>query len=60
MEALKHLPAWKTLDQHFKDMRRFDMRADPRRAVFGAAIGEHDGSTPGLIADIRRRRGLNT
>ncbi|MBS1219547.1 MAG: hypothetical protein H6R21_2680, partial [Proteobacteria bacterium] len=23
-------------------------------------IGEHDGSTLGLIADIRRRRGLST
>jgi len=24
------------------------------------AIGEHDGSTLGLITDIRRRRGLST
>ncbi|WP_018079078.1 glucose-6-phosphate isomerase [Thiobacillus denitrificans] len=26
MKPLKHLPAWKTLEQHFKDMRAFDMR----------------------------------
>ena len=36
--------------------------APPIRAALGSvrAIGEHDGSTLGLIADIRRRRGLNT
>jgi glucose-6-phosphate isomerase len=27
MKPLKHLPAWKALEQHFKDMRNFDMRA---------------------------------
>jgi glucose-6-phosphate isomerase len=27
MKALKHLPAWKALEQHFKAMRSFDMRA---------------------------------
>jgi len=27
MKPLKHLPAWKTLEQHFKDMRAFDMRS---------------------------------
>ncbi|HEY0664082.1 MAG TPA: glucose-6-phosphate isomerase, partial [Thiobacillaceae bacterium] len=27
MKPLKHLPAWKTLEQHFKSMRSFDMRA---------------------------------
>ena len=26
MKPLKHLPAWKTLEQHFKAMRTFDMR----------------------------------
>jgi glucose-6-phosphate isomerase len=36
--------------------------APPIRAALGSAraIGEHDGSTLGLIADIRRRRGVNT
>jgi glucose-6-phosphate isomerase len=36
--------------------------APPIRAELNPArvIGEHDGSTLGLIADIRRRRGLNT
>jgi glucose-6-phosphate isomerase len=27
MKPLKHLPAWKALEQHFKIMRNFDMRA---------------------------------
>ncbi|MGE5321035.1 MAG: glucose-6-phosphate isomerase [Hyphomicrobiaceae bacterium] len=27
MKPLKHLPAWKDLEQHFKAMRTFDMRA---------------------------------
>src|SRR5512147_2850461 len=27
MNPLKHLPAWKTLEQHHKSMRDFDMRA---------------------------------
>ncbi|OJY54956.1 glucose-6-phosphate isomerase [Thiobacillus sp. 0-1251] len=27
MKPLKHLPAWKDLEQHFKAMRAFDMRA---------------------------------
>src|SRR3569832_1772967 len=27
MKLLKHLPAWKDLEQHFKAMRTFDMRA---------------------------------
>ena len=27
MKPLKHLPAWKALEQHFKAMRTFDMRA---------------------------------
>ena len=27
MKPLKHLPAWKALDAHFKTMRSFDMRA---------------------------------
>jgi glucose-6-phosphate isomerase len=27
MKPLKHLPAWKALEQHFKPMRSFDMRA---------------------------------
>ncbi len=27
MKPLKHLPAWKTLEQHHKSMRNFDMRA---------------------------------
>jgi glucose-6-phosphate isomerase len=27
MKPLKHLPAWKDLEAHFKTMRRFDMRA---------------------------------
>lgn len=27
MKPLKHLPAWKNLEQHFKAMRNFDMRA---------------------------------
>ncbi len=36
--------------------------APPIRAALSSvrAIGEHDGSTQGLIADIRRRRGLST
>ncbi len=36
--------------------------APPIRAALGSAraVGEHDGSTLGLIADIRRRRGVNT
>ncbi len=37
--------------------------APPIRAALNsvrAVIGEHDGSTLGLIADIRRRRGLST
>jgi glucose-6-phosphate isomerase len=36
--------------------------APPIRAALSSVrvIGEHDGSTLGLIADIRRRRGLNT
>lgn len=27
MKPLKHLPAWKALEAHFKTMRSFDMRA---------------------------------
>ena len=27
MKPLKTLPAWKALEQHFKSMRNFDMRA---------------------------------
>jgi glucose-6-phosphate isomerase len=36
--------------------------APPIRAALSSvrAVGEHDGSTQGLIADIRRRRGLST
>jgi glucose-6-phosphate isomerase len=36
--------------------------APPIRAELNPqrVIGEHDGSTLGLIADIRRRRGLST
>jgi glucose-6-phosphate isomerase len=36
--------------------------APPIRAALNSVpmIGEHDGSTLGLIADIRRRRGLST
>jgi glucose-6-phosphate isomerase len=36
--------------------------APPIRAALSSVrvIGEHDGSTLGLIADIRRRRGLST
>jgi glucose-6-phosphate isomerase len=36
--------------------------APPIRSELNAerVVGEHDGSTLGLIADIRRRRGLST
>ncbi|HEY9097956.1 MAG TPA: glucose-6-phosphate isomerase [Thiobacillus sp.] len=34
MTPLKELPAWKALDQHFKTMRRFDMRTAFREETY--------------------------
>ncbi len=34
MNPLKELPAWKALDQHFKTMRRFDMRTAFREETY--------------------------